>query len=253
MKLKALHLAILAIFLTSSSLYAGEYRVTPIRVDFDAKNNKDVITIINEGTEKLRLRMKAVAWKQDETGKDEYVETSDLVFFPKTMEIDKDEKRVLRVGIKSPAIDKEMTYRLYIEEIPESAKSSDPSDKAPKVTISVRFGVPIFSKPSKENAVGKIESLALNKSSINILVKNTGNVNFMISSITVKGADEKGEEKFSKEVSGWYLLTGISRKHDIEVPPNICAEVKKFVVEIKTSRFTLSGTVDADKDKCLPY
>jgi len=54
--------------------------------------------------------MKAFEWTQDSEGKDKYTETQDILFFPKIMVSEKKEERILRAGIRMPAVTKEKTY-----------------------------------------------------------------------------------------------------------------------------------------------
>ncbi len=129
---------------------AGEWRVSPIRLELDRKVKSGVLSVINEGGEKLLVQIRAFEWTQDEEGKDQYAETADLVFFPKIMTLEKGEERMIRTGIRVPAAGREKTYRLFIEEIPEPRKGGEGTN----VTVAIRFGVPIFVKPIKDENKG---------------------------------------------------------------------------------------------------
>lgn len=225
----------------------GEWRVTPIRLDLGRDAKTGVITVSNDADAKLQVQMKAMQWSQDVEGKDVYTESSDLIFFPKIMIFEKKEEKILRAGIKIPAAAKEKTYRLFIEEIPEPRKG-----EGANIAIAIKFGVPIFVKPLKEEPKGEIEKPGISKGAVGMIVKNSGNVHFRIESITVKGKDLKGDEKFSKELSGWYLLSGVSRSYTTTIPQDVCAAVAKVSIEVKTDKFTLNGNLDADKTMCLP-
>ena len=176
------------LFLTPSVAFAGEFRVTPIRLDFDRGTKSGVITIVNEGGDKLNVQMKAFEWAQNADGKDRYTETNDIIFFPRIMALEKKEEKILRAGIKIPATAREKTYRFFIEEIPEPKKG-----EGVNVSIAIRFGVPIFVKPLKEEVKGEIEKVELSKGVLNALVRNRGNAHFVINSIDIKGKNAKGE------------------------------------------------------------
>lgn len=227
--------------------FSGEFRVTPIRLDFDRGTRSGTITIVNEGNERLNVQMKAFEWTQDASGKDQYSETNEIIFFPKIMTIEKNEEKILRAGIRIPATTKEKTYRLFIEEIPAPRKGEGVS-----VAIAIRFGVPIFVKPLKEEIKGVIEKIELSKGTLNITVRNTGNTHFTIQTIHLKGKNAKGEEIFSKELSGWYLLAGVSRLHSTTIPEETCKAISKLEVEVKTDRLNLNGHLDVDQAMCLP-
>ena len=237
----------LAVVLVPSLISAGEFRVTPIRLDFDRGAKSGVITVINEGEDKLHVQMKAFEWTQDAEGKDQYVETHDIIFFPRMMTLEKKEEKILRAGIKIPATTKEKTYRLFIEEIPGPRKV-----EGVNVAIAIRFGVPIFVKPFKEDAKGVIEKIELSKGVLNVHIKNAGNVHLIIHSVNIKGKSVKEEETFSKELSGWYLLSNVSKIYTTPIPGESCKNIAKLEIEIKTNRFNFNGKLDVVQAMCLP-
>jgi fimbrial chaperone protein len=190
--------------------------------------------------------MKAMEWTQNAEGKDVYIETEDLIFFPKIMTIDSKEDRILRAGIKIPAVAKEKTYRLFVEEIPEPKKS-----EGVNIAIAIRFGVPIFVKPLKAEPKGEIQKVELTKGVVSATVKNTGNVHFMINSVSVRGKNDKGEEIFSKDINGWYLLSDTSRTYITDVPQEICKDLSKIDIQVVTEKLNLNGKADVDKTMCV--
>lgn len=237
-----------ASLIIASTASAGEWRVTPIRLDFDARTKSAVITVINEGDEKVNFQIRAFEWMQDAEGKDQYQETQEIIFFPRIMALDKKEERVIRAGIRIPATTKEKTYRLFIEEIPAPQKA-----EGTMVAINLRFGVPIFVKPLREDPRAVIEKTELSKGGVvNTTLKNTGNVHLVINSIDIKGKKATGEEVFSKELAGWYLLSGVTRLYSSSIPEPLCKETSVIEIEAKTNRFKLSGRLDVNQEMCLP-
>ncbi len=226
--------------------YAGEWRVTPIRIDLDKNAKSGVAMIVNEGTDKLNVQMKAFEWTQDTEGKDVYKETEDLIFFPKIMTIEAREDRILRAGIKIPAVAKEKTYRLFIEEIPEPKKS-----EGVNVAIAIRFGLPIFVQPLKAELKGEMPKVELSKGIVSVTVKNIGNVHFMIDTVSIRGKDDNGEGVFVKDINGWYLLSDATRIYSAEVPQDICGNLSKIDVQVITDKFTLNGKADVDNTMCV--
>jgi hypothetical protein len=92
----------------------------------------------------------------------------------------------------------------------------------------------------------------MSKGSVGVIVRNSGNVHFRIESVSIKGKDLKGEEIFSRDLSGWYLLSGVSRLYTTTIQQDVCETVTKISIEVKTDKFTLNGNLDADKTMCLP-
>lgn len=233
------------LLLSPSITYPGEWRVSPIRLDLGREAKSGVITVINEKAEKLQVQMKAFEWTQDAEGKDIYTDTDDLIFFPKIIVFEKNEERIVRAGIKVPAVAREKTYRLFIEEIPEPKKA-----EGVNVALAIRFGVPIFVRPLKEEAKGEISKIEMSKGALNVLIRNTGNLHLIISTVTIKGTDAKGEEIFSRDLAGWYLLSGASRLYTTLLSQDVCKDIARFSIEVKTDKFVLNGSRDADKTMC---
>jgi fimbrial chaperone protein len=237
--------SLVSLFLAPLSL-AGDWKVSPIRIDLDKNAKSGAVRIVNEGDERLTVQMKAMEWTQDAEGKDIYTDTEDIIFFPKLMTIEKQEERILRAGIKIPAVAKEKTFRLFVEEIPEPKGS-----EGVNVAIAIRFGVPIFVKPLKVEAKGEIEKVEFSKGVAAAAIKNTGNIHFMINAVNFRGKNDKGEEIFAKDINGWYLLSGSSRIYSEKIPKEICKDLSKIEVQVATDKLNLSGKTDVDTAMCL--
>src|SRR4051812_10354068 len=100
----------LAAALLAGPVLAGEFSVTPIRVDLKAGALNESITVTNHAKDKLRLAVHLMEWSQDADGKDVYKDSSDLVYFPRQLEIEGEGKRLVRVGAKTPGGPLEHTY-----------------------------------------------------------------------------------------------------------------------------------------------
>lgn len=249
--LRPLPLCLVFFLLLAGSLAASaegaQWHVSPIRLDLGRQAKSGSVKVTNDGEEPMQLQMKAMEWTQDAEGKDRYEETQDLVFFPKIMELKGKEARVIRAGIRVPAGKTEKTYRLFIQEIPVPGKPRGTS-----VAIALRFGLPIFVKPVREEEKGEIGSPELEQGTVRAEVRNRGNVHFSIRSVVVKGIDPGGQPVFEKELSGWYLLAGASRKYSVEIPGHECKRIATFEVSVKTDRFPLEASVPGDPSRCGP-
>jgi fimbrial chaperone protein len=223
--------------LLAGTAFAGNFAVSPIRLDFDRATKTGVITVTNDDDDKLQLQMKAFEWTQDADGKDKYEETDDLIFFPKIATVEKGEQRLLRTSYKIPATDKQKTYRLFIEEIPGPQKT--PAQGA-QIAVAVRFGVPIFLKPIKEEVKGEVESVKYADGKLNVKIKNPGNTHFFINNIQLKSG-----EKIAEDQKGWYLLSGAARTYSFAMAPQACSALGKFDILVKTDIVEFTRPVDA--------
>lgn len=231
--------------------FAGEFQVSPIILDLGKTNKSGTITVSNVGTEKINLQIQAMKWKQDAEGKDLYSETNDIIYFPKIVSVDKGDSQLIRAGIKEGLSEREKTYRLYIQEIPDQSRKSP--DKAKfQIAVMIRFGVPIFIKPAIENLKGIVDAVTVAKGTATAVVKNTGNVHFRITKITVSGRTPDGQEIFSKELQGWYLLAGAEREYSAPVPQDVCLKLAQIEVNVKAEELTFSGIQSVTKEMCHP-
>ncbi|MFO7982446.1 MAG: fimbria/pilus periplasmic chaperone [Desulfuromonadales bacterium] len=227
--------------------FAAEWRVVPIRIDLGKNQRSDVVRLINEGSEKVSLQIQATEWMQDENGEDLYVPSKDLIFFPKILTVEPKEERVLRAGIRSPAVQREKTYRLFIEEIPEASRAD-----ATQVSINIRFGLPVFVEPLQKQAQAEISSLELKAGKIAAEISNTGNVHFRINKIIVHGLDAEGREIFRKEKQGWYLLAEASRHHELDLPADGCSRSATLLLEVDTDKTDPQKRLSVEPGRCRP-
>jgi fimbrial chaperone protein len=209
---------------------AGDWRVSPIRLDLGRDAKSGAVSVANDSDDRLQVQMKAFEWTQDAEGKDRYEETGEILFFPRV-----------------PAVAKEKTFRLFIEEIPGPRKA-----EGVNVAVAIRFGVPIFVKPLKEEARGEVGAMTMSAGALLVPVNNTGNVHFVVQSVLLRGRNGAGKEIFSRELSGWYLLAGVSRGYTTTVPLEACGTMAVIEAEVKTDKLLLRGRLVVDRSMCGP-
>lgn len=243
MRLRALAIAGALCALLPLNAGAGLFSISPIRLDLDRQNKTDSITVSNDETErKLDMQAKLMEWSQDAKGNDIYVDSTDLVYFPRIFSIDKQDQRIVRVGIKVPAGAIEKSYRLFIEELPPPP---DPEKKGAQILFVLRFGVPVFVRPEKEQFSGNIEGIDQSPNGVAVIVKNTGNANFQVQSLAISGGG------FEKEIVGGYVLAGATKYIGAQFTTDICKKIGKLHVVMKTDRVgTVERTFDLDANRC---
>lgn len=243
--------AVLILFFFAASLctpaFAGDWRVVPIRIDLGKDKKSDMVRLINSGTTRVNLQVNAAEWTQDADGKDIYQESSDLIFLPKILTIEPSEERVLRAGLRMPAIQTEKAYRLFIEEIPEPRKADQTS-----VSINIRFGLPVFVAPLQEQVRGELAEVQLAGGQFSTTIFNPGNSHFRINKLTLTGRDLEGKEVFREQIDGWYLLAGAERVYTIPLPRDTCGLAKTVDFEMDGDKLDLTQTLEVTAEACLP-
>lgn len=241
----ALAVTLLLCLFAPSVATAGLFSISPIRLDLDRGNKTDSISVSSDEPDTtLKMKSTLFEWTQNEKGEDVYTESNDLVYFPRIFDIEKQEKRIVRVGLKVPAGATEKSYRLFIEELPPKP---DPDRKGAQVLFVLRFGIPIFVRPDKEQLAGTIEAVEAAPAVATIVVKNTGNENFQIQSLAVKSA-----AGFEKEIVGGYVLAGSVKRIAASFPAELCGKLDKLQIVMKTDRVgTVEHTFDWDASRCV--
>ena len=227
---------------------AGEFSVTPIFVELGASVRSGVISVKNDGKDKLSFQLDAMEWTQDAAGKDQYAETRDLVFFPKIMTVEPDQEGVIRVGAKNTVLPSEKTYRLFIQELPGATTNSEAGGV--QIKVLVRFGAPIFVGPVKAQDGLKIEGLSLAKGALNFSVRNTGNRHQIVQDIQLKGADASGKQVYALTLADRYLLAGTTKAYASSVATDQCSKIASLEVEVKTDKAGATHKLDVSRAMC---
>lgn len=214
-------IAIAAMSATASA-HAGSFSVSPIRADLKSGVLSESITVTNEAPTRLRVLVKLVEWTQDARGNDVYTESSDLVYFPRQMEIEPGAKRLVRVGAKAPGQGVERAYRLFIEELPAPGPG-------PITTVNFyfRFGVAVFVTPTAA-AAQPVFRATLAAGKLALEVANKGTQHFRAARVSF--SDQGG---WTRDVNGWYSLAGTSRSYQVEVPPEVCRKARSFGIVLE--------------------
>jgi fimbrial chaperone protein len=186
---------------------AAQFSVSPVRIDFSAQDKTSSITVLNMGDRPLRIALEAKRWEQDQGGADVYIETSDLLFFPKQAEIAPYSKRVIRIGMLVPRAENEQAYRLYVNEQPPLK-----SEGGSQLAMVLSFGVPVFIQPERLNLQALAERVTVKNTKLSFTLKNTGNATLKL--VSMKSEALKLDQR---EFNDWYLQAGAQRDYQFSL------------------------------------
>lgn len=238
-------ICIFVICLLPADGFPVNFSINPIRIFFDDGKKTDILTIKNESQDRVALQVNAFTWTQDDKEDNVYTPTEDILFFPKLLEINPAEEKIIRIGTRISRDETEKTYRLFIEEIPDNGQTETTA-----VKIIMRVGVPIFISPLKTTASGVIEKTQMKDGILRMDVRNEGNIHFVIKSMKVEGKDESGKEVFYTEKAGGYLHHGKSKGFVFDLPEDLCRKTKALNVHIDTDRLMMGKKIEIVEEMC---
>ncbi|MGD2139900.1 MAG: fimbria/pilus periplasmic chaperone [Burkholderiales bacterium] len=229
---------------------AGDFSVAPIRMFLDKERKSSVVTITNNGTEPLRFEIKPKEWTQDVGGKDVYLDTNDLLVFPRLMTLDGREDRDIRIGMKIPPGDNEKTYRVFINELPPSTPPGTTGADAANVGFLINFAMPVFFAPINPEAALVISRLSLANGEVRVGLSNTGNVFQFVQEMSIAGLDASGQEIFREPVAERYILAGGARSYGQAVPPDQCDSLAVIKFSVRTDKMSANEKKNVDRQFC---
>lgn len=227
---------------------AGEFTVDPIRLELGAAARSGVVSVRNDGKEKLSFQLEGMEWTQDGAGKDQYTDSPDLIFFPKILTVEPGHEGVIRVGVKNAVVPAEKTYRLFIDELPGPPKKAD--GPGAQINVLIRFGAPIFVGPVKPQDGLEIEGLSLTKGTFSFSARNTGNRHQLVQGIQLIGVDAGGNKVYALSLTDRYLLAGTVKAYSAVISTEQCSKMSSLEVEVKTDRATAKRKLDVTRSLC---
>lgn len=227
---------------------SGEFSVLPIRLELGPAVRSGVIAVRNDGKSKLTFQMQGVDWVQDAAGKDQYLETRDLIFYPKIMSVEPGQEGLIRVGLKAPVGPTERTYRLFIEEMP--GPSVPRTESGAQINILLRFGAPIFVAPQQPRDGLDLGAAQVESGTLTFKVTNSGNRHQVVQGIDIRGQDAQGVEVFALTLADRYLLTGTTKSYTASIPTERCTRLSALSIVFKTDKLRHQEKVDINPGMC---
>jgi fimbrial chaperone protein len=227
---------------------AGEFSVNPIRLELGQAARSGALTVSNDGKVPLGFQLQAMEWVQDDQGKDQYLETRDLIFFPKILTVDPGQEGVIRVGIKTPIVPSEKTYRIFIEELPGNVQRNEA--KGAQIAFLIRFGAPVFVGPVKPEDGLEVTAMKLAGGALTFQATNSGNRHQMIQAIELRGADAAGKEVYAAKLADRYILAHAAKPYTASIAAEPCAKMASLEIEVKTDRRAARQRMDVTPAMC---
>lgn len=196
-RIAGLLLASAAVFTPVQGM-ASSLQITPVNIEVPAPGAASKVTIANSGTEQLNAQIRLFKWVQ-KNGKDELVETRDVIASPPAVKLGPGKTTVVRVVrvSKTPAQTEE-SYRLIVDEVP-----SKPKPGMAGVGFAIRYSVPVFFSKAGEETDLKW-SASVKNGQLVLKADNAGGRRVRLAALKVTGGSGKAVS-FGNGLSGYVL------------------------------------------------
>ena len=204
-------LAFVALAVTvPTTVKAGVFSVSPVRMYMTPKDRAIAVTINNDGDDALVMQADVYAWRQKPGGEEDLILTEDMILSPPILKLAAHSRQVVRLAMlrARPTTD-QLTYRLIVREVPEA----QPPEKNLQLQLALAFSLPVFITPSgaKRQLDCTIERVSAD--TVRTSCENTGNAYAQLSEFRLSSASG---EKLALRDSGGYILPSIKRNFDIK-------------------------------------
>jgi fimbrial chaperone protein len=221
-------------WLLASHACAGSLGVSPIRIDLKESAPTSAVTLSNRGSTAMVLQLQLMRWSAEDT-RTHYEPSDDLLATPPIMSIAPGKSQIVRIGLrKALASHDELSYRLFIEEVPPPAQPGYQG-----LQMALRVSVPVFVQPAQP--VQPLLRWSLVKDGgqpVALRVSNQGNGHARLLDLQLRFAG--GEREVALREARGYLLPGQSNQW--RLAPEHVQGVDRWQVGATTDQ----GTVDAE-------
>jgi len=225
---------VLALSLATTGASAGSFQVNPIRVEITKGGTTAAITVRNDGDDAVVIQSSVVGWAQD-NGQEVYAPTTEALVTPPIMTVPPGGEQIVRVGLRRPPDpQRELTYRLYLQEVPPPPKPGFTG-----LQVALRVGLPVFVPPIAPG-IRRLEWSAQigPDGAIRLAAQNTGNAHVQITDFELRLAG--AAEPIAHESTLAYVLAGQRRQWTLPASPDRV----KSVTEFRLKAYTDAGEID---------
>ena len=136
---------LLSVCIAGNSL-AGSFSISPVRVFLEPRERAAALTIVNGADTEVVLQADVLRWSQDGTGQDRLEPSDDVIVSPPILKVPAQGRQVVRLArLVQPDPQRQLTYRLLLREVPDTARAVQPGASLP---IALVLSIPIFLSPA---------------------------------------------------------------------------------------------------------
>ena len=223
---------VLSLATIKAAMPAPSFKVDPISVTLERGNSSALVSVINQGDEKVRFQVTGSAWRQSLKGEMELQPTQTLIFFPSVFTLDAGETKKIRVGVTTPSENVERTFRLTIQQLPPLEQVVAPQ-KGVAVNTLLRVSIPVFVDPASQKTAGyDITPPVFSSGALRFEYSNTGNTHVLLDGVEVVGRTASGAPAFDYKDQAWYVLAGGRRSWAFPLHRADCEKTRSVEISL---------------------
>lgn len=181
---------------------AGAFSISPVRIQMSPRERVVAVSITNEGETEVALQADLYSWSQSEDGADALQPTEDLILAPPIIRLASNARQVVRLALLKPAdLERQLTYRLIVREVPELTQ---PKDQTLQVPITLALSMPVFITPPSAKRRVECEAQRPDAQALGARCANLGNAYAQVRGVIFR-RDDKELARFE---GGAYILPG---------------------------------------------
>lgn len=216
----------------ANSAVAGSFSLSPIRVELGAAHRSEVLTVHNDDDAPMTIQISAVAWSQA-GGEEQFADTRELLTTPPVLQIPAHGERIVRVALRrEPDVARELSYRLFFQEVPQASSGSFNGLK-----VALRVSLPVFvsaSRPSDSDLAWQASRAA--DGSVHLVADNRGLTHRQLTGFELQVGAQKVPVQLAR-----YVLPGSRITWDVKLPPGLSLDAP-----VRVSGLSDSGDFQAD-------
>ena len=160
---------------------ATSLRVAPVLIDLREPAAASAIRVWNDASRPINVQIRVFRWVQ-RNGQDSYEATNDVVASPPMVKLKPGGENLVRVVRTSKRpVQKEESYRLIVDELPNPSRRSSGT-----VVLVVRHSIPVFFSASETHGAGPNWSVQRKPGGFLVTLRNGGDMRFKVSNLTLR-------------------------------------------------------------------
>lgn len=236
---------ILSLFLIHTSIAQAAFEIKPLILKLEPSGppSSTTMSILNVGSDKIKIRLQIVKREPDLNGKEEHKVTPDI---EKLFRVSSDQlllkpQESVEVSVSyigDPQIKSELAFRLIAEELASDGKDQTTNNKSEKAAVATRYVASIYVTPSGSNPEIKVSSKIREnpRKELILMIENTGTAHQIIKAPQLKiiplpgGKETLVNESDLAPLIDQNILAGSKRRFTFPFPENLPG--KAFKIEL---------------------